>query len=311
VISSYFDIMPAIGEKEAARMHSSAAHSASEVLEEYAEGDIKGIFDDIKKTFRVPVVNTVFGALATEPDYLRVAWRQLHTNAQTVYFESRADDIRQFAVISMSEIGELRTPASDASVEGVLNVFHYVGAKLLLAIAALRSSMLGQLPRAAILPAAEKRQVLPGIASDMPTIEMVHTDTRDERLQRIFGDIKSTSPAGVVSSEYRAMAKWPDYLEGAWSAVKPRMSTVGYLRATRQLRWMADEAVLGLPFRVETTPHTLRHAGLSEKQIDHVRTMLDQFYRDISHSVANVAVFTTGIEGRSRALENRYPVELV
>jgi halocarboxylic acid dehydrogenase DehI len=303
--------MPPIGKKEAARMNSSAAHSASEVLEEYAEGDIKGIFDDIKKTLRVPVVNAVFGALATEPDYLRVAWRQLHTNAQTVYFESRADDLRRFAVISMSEIGELRTPASDDSIEGVLDVFHYVGAKLLLAIAALRSSMLGQLPRAVMLPGAEKRQVVPGVAPGMPTIEMVHTDTRDERLQRIFGDITSASPAGVLGSEYRALAKWPDYLDGAWSAVKPRMFTPAYRRATRQLRWMADEAVLGLPFRVEATPHTLRHAGLSERQIDHVRTMLDQFYRDISHSVANVAVFATGIEGRSGALENRYPVELV
>lgn len=292
-------------------MNSSAAHSASEVLEEYAEGDIKGIFDDIKKTLRVPIVDMVFGMLATEPDYLRVAWRQLHTNAQTLYFEARTDDLRRFAVHSMSEIGELRTPASDDSIPGVLRVFHYLDAKLLLAVSALRSSILGQLPRAAMLPAAEKRQIVPGVAPGMPTIEMVHTDTKDERLQRIFDDIRAASPAGVVSSDYRALAKWPDYLEGAWSAVKPRMSTPAYRRATRQLRWMADEAVLGLAFRLEATPHTLRHAGLSERQLDHVRTMLDQFYREISHAVANVAVFTTGIEGRSGALESRYPVELV
>jgi hypothetical protein len=290
-------------------MNSSAAHPAAEVLEEYAEGDLKGIFEDIKKTFRVPMINLVFGALATQPDYLRVAWRQLHTNVQTLYFENRADEIRRFAVRSMSEIGELRTPASDADIAPVLGVFHYVNPKLLLAVSALRSAAHGQVPRVAILPAAEKRQVLPGIAPGMPMIEMVNPETGDERLYRIFGDIKASSPAGIVNSDYRALAKWPDFLEGAWSAVKPRMTTPEYRRATRQLRWMADEAVLGFPFRLDSTPHTLRLAGLSEQQIDTVRTMLDQLYTALSESVANVAVFATGIEGRSGALESQYPVE--
>lgn len=292
-------------------MNSSTAHAASEVLEEHVEGDLKGIFGDIKKTFRVPLVNLVFGALATQPDYLRVAWRQLHTNVQTIYFERRADEIRRFAVASMSEIGELRTPVTDQGIAQVLGVFHYVNPKLLLAVSALRSSMLGQVPRVAILPGSEKRQIASGVAPGMPTIEPVDPDARNERLDRIFADIKSSSPAGVVNSDYRALAKWPDFLEGAWAAVKPRMETPEYRRAIRQCRWMADEAVLGFPFRMDATPHTLRHAGLSEQQIDTVRTMLDQFYIALSESVANVAVFTTGIEGRRGALENRYPVELV
>jgi hypothetical protein len=292
-------------------MNSSASHPASEVLEELAEGDLKGIFENIKKTFRVPFVSQVFGVLATQPDYLRVAWRQLHTNAQTIYFENQADDIRRFAVEAMSEIGELRTPATDEGIAQVLGVFHYLNPKLLLAVSALRSSMLGQVPRVAELPAAEKRQVAAGIAPGMPAIEIVDPETSDDRLRRIFDDIKASSPAGVVSTEYRALAKWPDFLEGAWTAVKPRMSTAEYRRAIRQLRWMADEAVLGFPFRVDATPHTLRLAGLTEQQIDTVRTMLDQFYIAVSQSVANVAVFATGIEGRRGALENRYPLELV
>ena len=292
-------------------MNSSAAHAASEVLEEHAEGDLKGIFQDIKQTLRAPFVSSVFSALATQPDYLRVAWRQLHTNAQTVYFESQADQLRRFAVFSMSEIGEVRTPANDPGISQMLSVLHYVNPKVLLAVAALRSSILGQLPRTSVLPAAEKRQVVPGLAPGMPEVKAVDPNTDDQRLRPLFDDIRATSPAGLLGSEYRVLAAWPEYLVGAWSAVKPRMTTPEYRRATRQLRWMADEAVLGFPFRMDATPHTLRHAGLSERQLDSVRTMLDHYYREVAESVANVAVFTTGLEGRHEALVSRFPVELV
>jgi hypothetical protein len=291
-------------------MNASAAHAASEVLEEHAEGDLKGIFEDIKRTFRVPFVSLPFGALATEPDYLRVAWRQLHTNVQTLYFEERADEIRRDAVLSMSEIGELRTPANDANIARVLSAFHYVNPKMLLGVSALRTSLLGQMPRTVVVPAGQKRQIVPGIAADMPTISLIDPQTRDERLHRVFDEIRSVSPSGMVDTEYRALAAWPEYLEGAWSSVKTRMATPEYRRATRRLRRMADEAVLGFPFRMDATPHTLRHAGLSEQQLDNVRTLLDQFSRAASESVANVAVFTTGIEGRRGALESRYPVDL-
>ena len=253
-------------------MNASAAHAASEVLEEHAEGDLKGIFEDIKRTFRAPVVSLPFGALATEPDYLRVAWRQLHTNAQTLYFEEQADEIRRYAVHSMSEIGELRTPASDETLARTLSAFHYLNPKILLGVAALRSSLLGQLPRTSVLPTGLKRQVVPGIAREMPTITLTDPSTTNDRLRRIFDEIRSVSPSGMVDTEYRALAAWPDYLEGAWSSVKPRLATPEYRRATRQLRWMADEAVLSFPFRMDATSHTLRHAGLSEQQLDTVRS---------------------------------------
>jgi hypothetical protein len=213
--------------------------------------------------------------------------------------------------MSMSEIGELRTPASDDNISRVLSAFHYLNPKVLLGVAALRSSLLGQLPRTAVLPAGQKRQVMPGIAQGMPDITLADPHTEDQHLRRVFDDVRSASPSGMVDTVYRALAVWPEFLQGAWSSVKPRVATPEYRRATRQLRWMADEAVLGFPFRMDTTSHTLRHAGLSEQQIDTVRTMLEQFYRATAESVANTAVFTTGIEGRRGALESRYPVELV
>src|SRR5205085_1790875 len=108
----------------------------TEVLEEHAEGNVKGIYEEIKKTFRVPLVNLVFRVLAGYPDYLQVAWRQLQPNVQTVFFERRADEVRRYAVEAMSSLGTAPQPVEREQIAPVLHVFHYVNPKLLLAVGA-------------------------------------------------------------------------------------------------------------------------------------------------------------------------------
>ena len=48
---------------------------------------------------------------------------------------------------------------------------------------------------------------------------------------------------------------------------------------------MTEEAILGLPYRMDLAPHVLRHSGLSEFQIDAVRRVLDQFYTGLLATV--------------------------
>lgn len=42
-----------------------------------ASDEIKAIYDDIKKTFRLPVVPTLFKAMAHHPTYLAVNWQRI------------------------------------------------------------------------------------------------------------------------------------------------------------------------------------------------------------------------------------------
>ncbi len=289
-------------------MADSSGHEASEVLEEHAEGDLKGIFEDIKKSMRVPFVPLAFGLLAQEPDYLRVAWRQIHTNVQTTYFENRADDIRRLAVMSVADMATVRTPVVSEDIVGVLRTLHYVTPKVLLTIDALRAALSGQVPRVVMLSAAERRQIPDRIPPEMVKPALVDAATTDPRLRAVFDAIRSASALGRVSAEYRAVAAWPDYLEGWWAAVSERRTLPEYRRAVREVKWMADEAVLGLPFRVEATSHTLRHAGLTESQIDAVRGMLDGLSKDLAESVVNIARSFTAIEGQGAAAETPYPI---
>jgi hypothetical protein len=282
------------------------AHPASEVLEEEETGSLKGVFEDIRKTMRFPLVNLVFRALATEPDYFTLAWRQLHSNAQTVYFERRADEIRSAAVAGVTGFGGAPTPPSDAAA--VVRAFHYVNPKVLIATAALRAATNGQLPLLTTLPSDQKQQVLAGVPEGMPTISLVGTDTAPEAVRAVFDDIKASLNVSVINTDYRALATWPEYLGSAWGALKPVAARPEYRALQRSIRRMADEAILSLPFRMDMSTHTLRHAGLSESQIDRIRGMLNMYYALLPGLVINLAYLTSAGEGRDGAARSPYPV---
>ena len=291
-------------------MASNAVNAASEVPEEQAEGPVKAVYEDIKATMRVPIVNLVFRVLATEPDFLKIAWRQLHPNAQTVYFEETAADIRRYAVEAVSRLGEKRTPVYGEEVGQVVRLFHYVNPKLLLTVAALRASVNGQLPKVAELSSYQKRQVAPGVPDGMVVPHMVDPAGADSRIQNLFADINASTGATLVNSDYRALAQWPDFLEPAWHAWKPVLGTPDFIRLQRDLRRIADDAAAMLPFRMEINPHSLRLCGLSEPQLDFVRATLDEFYRILPGLVGNTAFLAIGIDGKAIASESPFPATL-
>src|SRR5947209_13916302 len=194
-------------------MAEAPAGPRTELPEDEAEGVTKSIYEDIKSTLRVPMVNLVFRTLAAQhPDYLQVAWRALKPNAQTVLFESRADEVRRRAVEGVRALN-IAAPTAPPEAASVLNVFHYVNPKLFLAVEALRAATNGQEPRLQEVSREDKRQIRPGVPANVATIDMVPVDGGDPAVAAIFDDIKATLGLSVVNSDYRALARWPEYLE--------------------------------------------------------------------------------------------------
>lgn len=284
------------------------AATVAEVAEADAEGKVKKIYDDIKITFRVPIVNLVFRVLATHPDYLELAWRALKPNVQTVYFETRADELRARAV---EDVASLASPSQSATIpedaRPVLQVFHYVNPKLVLAVAALRSATHGLQPKLMELPPDAKRQLATGVPNGLPEITMVDPEEAGDELRSVFNDIRSTLGLSVINSDYRALARWPEYLTAAWHAWKPQVGSPGYRELERELRRMADNTVTALPFRMDLHPHTLRHAGLSESEIDAVQSSLRTFSGLLPGLVAAISFFEVGAEGKETALRSPFP----
>ena len=279
-------------------------HMPVGVSESEATGKTAAIFADIKSTLRVPIVSLMFRILARYPDYLQVAWQELKPNAQTLYFEQQADEIRRYAVEAVRSLGQ--SPELPEAASSVLRIFHYVNPKLLLAIGALRSATSGQLPRLQALSPDLKRQIQPGIPAEAGNVDLVALESASPETTAVFDDIRRTLDLPVVNSQYLALAQWPDYLRAAWQALKPVTESPDYPRIERTLLQYVDQTISALPYRMTITPHALRQSGLSESDLDGIHAALRMFHAALPGMVAGTAFLSVGAFGHEAA-ESPFP----
>src|SRR5919106_5744313 len=71
----------------------------SEIMPDEADDQVRLIYEDIKNTFRVPVVNFFFRVLANYPSYLISAWNNFSPCLRTIKLERAADQLRSAALL--------------------------------------------------------------------------------------------------------------------------------------------------------------------------------------------------------------------
>jgi hypothetical protein len=277
-----------------------------EVPEAEAEGKIKDAYADIKATFRVPIVPALFRSLAVYPDYLLMAWRVLKPNAQTVFFESAADRLRRTAVEAVGQTRAGSASPVDADLRGATRVLHYATPKHFLAAAALRAASTGQQPKLTELPRDEKRQISPGIPEGV-SLTPPPPEEVDARAASSLEDLAQTLGLARTVSDLKVLARWPAALAEQGQTWKSVANGPEYRRVLRDVRRVADEAITALPFRMDVYPHALRHAGLSERDIDEIRGLLTAYCQELPALVVGIASVSVGIEGRDRAMESPFP----
>jgi hypothetical protein len=67
-----------------------------------------------------------------------------------------------------------------------------------------------------------------GIAEGTGKEAMVDPEKADERIQRLFEEIKQRHGHPLVSSYYRGLANWPEMLESVWSKIAPYVGSAEY-----------------------------------------------------------------------------------
>jgi hypothetical protein len=282
-----------------------------EIPEAQAEGKIKEIYEDIKTTLRIPAVGSIFRVLALQPDYLQMAWRVLKPNVQTIYFEERSDELRKLAVDAAYALKNRPLPSDPDAVRPVVSVPHYALAKLFLATSSLRVASTGQQPKLLKLPEAEKRQIMPGVPSEAAT-SVAERQTEDQGdANQVFDDMMATLHLPSLGHAMLALGRWPDFIASGWEAWKSSMQGLEYRRYRQLLYRTSEDAINSLPFRMDVYPHALRHAGLSETDIDTVRRALDSYHRAIPDLMGAVSLLALATGGREWARSNPFPPKLL
>jgi hypothetical protein len=266
----------------------------AEVPESQADGKIKTTYDDIKQTLRLPYVPDLMRALAVYPHYFELAWMALKPNAQTVFFERHSDILRRTAANLTSRFPHPQN--AEPSLAPALTTLWYAAPKELLATAALRSATSGQQPPLRALGAEDKRQVPPG-APPEAVVPPQASDTLSDDQQSVLEEMRAAAN-GRLGPEYALLASAPDALAPGWKAVKALSQDLEYRRLQRVIAATVEEAITALPYRMDISTHVLRHAGLSETEIDAVRSLLDQFDRSGRQTLLSLAVLS-GSNGTS------------
>lgn len=215
-----------------------------DIMPDEAGDDVKPTYEEIRRTLRVPIVNMIFRTLANYPEYLNAAWKQIRPVARTREFEHAADEIREQGLLTNAPD---RLDLDLASLHDVerLRAFNetifYVLPKLLLVTTAWADALEreedGARPElAAGAHGGEPTRSIPlGVADGTATVKLTDPSGTTKRVSEIFGSIKQQHGMPVVSSYYRGLANWPDFLDAAWSAIREHVGSAAYLARRQRL----------------------------------------------------------------------------
>jgi hypothetical protein len=269
-------------------------------------------YELITRKLRVPRVPVFFRALAGEKALLP-CWQALRPAVRLRAFEEGADELRARAARAAVEMGcplietQLEWAGYDVDeideIRGQVNIFHYQDAKLLLAVAVLCEALNGGAGGGKETPRAMQR-VPRGVPHEMDIVELVPEDA-DGGLAKVFKSIRVHLGLGLVADEFRALGRWPKYLQLAWDDARKRDDHPRARSAASDLWTHADATAATLPVRVSVTDAQLSSAGANPRR---VRDLVVRFRRAITGLVLDVAQLKVQLDGAEDAIDSPFPV---
>ena len=293
--------------------------TSAQVYEVDATGWQRGLYDDVRATFRAPIVNWIFRTtMANYPEFLRYAWGQVKPIFETRGFAASSVEYRD-GVLSAVEEGpdELSVyrrsdvdvpPGEFAELRGQLATFDVVAPRLAVLFEVmdrgLQGERLGQEPatdRATTAPFPDWLDADRGTDPTMLPVEGVPEDAADAvaAIQRFHG-IEEGLP-----SIYRCLAQWPEYLVRAWADLEPVFRGDGFETAVERANATAARYVDEIPYSPRLAPDDLRERGFEDAVIEDVQDLFREFNRGAIETVIPalpVLARTLDVEGERTSL---------
>jgi hypothetical protein len=121
---------------------------------------------------------------------------------------------------------------------------------------------------------------------------MVEEDSASPAVNAIFADIRHSTNADVVHTVYRAFARWPDFLDSYWNAVKPIAISEHFQQCESAVREEALRTTSELPGPVQ-----FNASDLNETEASSLLQITDMFVHSLSAALLNVSLARIAIEG--------------
>ncbi len=269
-------------------IHMASTDPVAAVSERSAIGETKVIFDDIKATLGVPVVNLIFRHIATVPGALPWMWELLRPLYLSAELRSAASSLivamRLPSVPTLSR-SALQVAGVDAENElliaRVLDTYNRSNALNLIALAALSAAsntetrLIGapqsgrdpDEPQTAKMSGSEARRLPAPIEEALPALlALADMDRATRELVESLNRIGDRDGGRILASMYCQLAHWPGYLALAETLLKSLEAAGALANAIEETRAAGRREAFNLAERVHATPVSAPAPGMPERQ---------------------------------------------
>lgn len=217
--------------------------------------ELRRLYQDVRLSFDLPFVPSVFKLTAALPEYLKAMWHDLGPVARSREFQMAAKALEEFAHSQLVSQGW-----SFAEQERVLAGQRF-SASDIEQIAAVAGMFVRAVPRLLLFARLMQRGYSggqPGRISDgkqasaLARLISLHVPNEKEASMRvwlIYSDIRKTLGTRTVLSMYRVLSPFPPYLASVWMDSKKLAGDAAFLRARDAIAKRTLALMHGLPVR--------------------------------------------------------------
>ena len=244
----------------------------AQISESAATGDLKALYDDMRRVVRTPLVNLIYRHMATMPGALPWAWSLIRPLALAGVIQSGIDRlVAELATPSLTPITTpgLRSAGLDAAEERralrVIAAYNRGNTFNLISLTTLRLALDGDIAHRAAPPfAPAPTDALPEIP---PIVRASDLDPRTAaQLERIA---QYHSGDGVLPSFYLHLANWPELLAVVCQRLEPVLADGSIERAREDARQLArDEATNLAPLLATDIPTPVDYLPALREALD-------------------------------------------
>jgi hypothetical protein len=243
--------------------------------------DLRRLYADIRISFDLPFVPSLFKAAAGCPEYLKAMWHDLGPVARSREFQAAGLAMEEYTrSLAVSDgwrfpdqqrvLAEQKFSADDIEqLAAIVCIFARVLPRMLLFTRLVQRGYSGGQPGR--VSAAKQASAL----SRMVTLHVPNERDAALRVWLIYNDIKKTTGADHVMSLLRVISPFPGYLASVWLEAKKLMRDDTFLAARDRVNKRTVALLNGLPVRDHRT--IAKH--VTPEQWKEVEEMVDGFAR--------------------------------
>ncbi|QZX99042.1 halocarboxylic acid dehydrogenase DehI family protein [Halobaculum rubrum] len=251
-----------------------------------ATGWRAGLYDDIRHTFRAPVVNWIWRtATANHPEFTRYLWGQVKPAFETRAFAAASVAYRD-AVLSAVDGPRYRpgdldlAPAEARELRGQIGTFDAVAPRLAVLFELVDRAMNGGDVGTAVPDDRSATEPYPAGLDANRGLDpsMVAVDDVPESAAGTVASIRDFHGFDEgLPSVYRCLAQWPGFLDRLWTDLEPHLRSDEFEATLADASAVVDEYVEGLAYRPALSREAALAAGFDEDAVDDIAGLFVEF----------------------------------